>query len=171
MIKCSLLLLGGAALLTACGNQDPAEPEPIAAHTTKQLMATIVEPQARRFWNSSGSVSDETGVHDLAPTTDEGWLATQSAAATITEMGNLLMTPQYATGRNRDWMIFAQGLAKVGVQAEKAAAERNKDALLEVGGNMYNVCSACHEVYLPPEKAEAGVARPVPLTDAAKPPK
>ena len=121
----------------------------IRAHTLKALMANVVDPQAKLFWRSSGSVSDETGSRDLTPTTDEGWLATRSAAATVAEAGNLMLTPLYTHGRGVDWIPFAQALVKAGVAAEKAAADRDSDAVLETGGAIYEACSACHLVYPP----------------------
>jgi hypothetical protein len=121
----------------------------VKAHDIHQLMKVVVEPQANVFWNSAGTINDATGEHDLTPTTDEGWLATQSAAATIAEIGNLLLTPQFAEGRGEDWKQFSRSLVEIGMMAEKAAADRDADAVLETGATMYKVCSACHQVYEP----------------------
>jgi len=135
------------ALLASCNQAAPADTA-VKAHTIKQLMATVVQPQADIFWGAAGSVTDETGTHDLRPTTDERWLATVSAAATLTEMGNLLMTPQYSEGRGEDWNTFAKGLVDIGQKAEKAATDKvGEDEMFEIGGQVYNVCSACHEAY------------------------
>jgi hypothetical protein len=148
-----------AAALAGCNKPEPSTPQAamIAAHDIQQLMAIVVQPQADIFWKSAGSVTDETGLHDLTPTTDAGWLATRSAAATVTEMGNLLMTPTYAEGRGEDWIQFSQALVQIGRKAEKAAVDRNSEAIFEVGGTMYNVCSACHQAY-PPKTAAGGEA-------------
>lgn len=147
------------ALLAGCNRAEPAKPESalVRAHDIQQLMAVVVQPQADVFWRSAGTVSDASGSHDLTPTTDEGWLATRSAAATVTEMGNLLMTPLYAEGRGDDWIQFSKALVEIGRKAELAALDRNSDAIFEVGGTMYNVCSACHQAY-PPKAAAAGAA-------------
>jgi hypothetical protein len=141
-----------AIALSACGRAPGkivAVPEYVRAHDIHHLMEVVVAPQANVFWNSSGTVNDARGEHDLTPTTDEGWLATQSAAATVAEMGNLLMTPQFADGRGADWQQFSKSLVEVAMLAEKAAAERNAEAVLEVGATMDEACEACHEVYLP----------------------
>lgn len=137
------------ALLTGCKKAEEKAPTFVKAHDIKQLMATIVQPQADVFWKSAGSFTDESGTHELRPTTEEGWLRTRSAAATITEMGNLLMTEQYAKGRGEDWMQFSKSLVEIGQKAEKAAVDRSEDAIFETGGTMYNVCTACHQVYPP----------------------
>lgn len=153
MIERYIIPVAGGLLLAGCGGQSKTSegggPAYVRAHDIKELMATIVQPQADIFWKSAGSVTDEKGQHDLTPTTEEGWLATRSAAATVSEMGNLLMTPLYAEGRGDDWMRFSKDLVEIGRRAEKAAADHNSDAIFEVGGTMYNVCSACHQVYPP----------------------
>lgn len=148
-----LFALSAATLLASCNQPGSGEAEAsgetyIKAHDTKQLMLTIVQPQAEVFWGAAGSISDFEGIHDLRPTTDERWAATVSSAATITEMGNLLMTPLFAEGRGDDWNTFARGLVQIGQKAEKAAADRaNEDELFKLGGDLYNVCKACHEAY------------------------
>lgn len=166
-MKTSLASVAGAAVLASCSGTSPKQEEPqaqyVKAHDIKQLMATVVQPQADVFWRSAGSVSDASGEHSLLPTTDEGWLRTRSAAATVTEMGNLLMTPLYAEGRGEDWMKFSRALAEIGQRAEQAAVDRSEDAIFEVGGTMYNVCAACHQVY-PPAAGE------VPADNAASGP-
>jgi hypothetical protein len=143
--------------LSACG-RTPAKavavPDYVRAHDIHHLMEVVVEPQADVFWNSSGTITDARGEHDLTPTTDAGWLATQSAAATIAEIGNLLMTPQFAEGRGGDWQQFAKALVEIGMRAEKAALDRSADAVLEVGATMDTVCEACHLVYLPGAAAQ-----------------
>jgi hypothetical protein len=144
--------IAAAASLASCNRADDgdaAAPTYVKAHDIKQLMATIVQPQADVFWRSSGSVMDEQGEHDLTPTTEERWLAARSASATVAEMGNLLQTPLYAEGRGADWIQFSKALVEIGMRAEQAVAARNSDAMFEVGGTMYNVCSACHQAYPP----------------------
>jgi hypothetical protein len=154
-----------ALALSACDRMPAnavAVSDYVRAHDIHHLMEVVVEPQADVFWNSSGAITDASGLHDLTPTTDEGWLATQSAAATIAEVGNLLLTPQFAEGRGADWKQFARSLVEIGMLAEKAAVDRNPDAILEVGATMDKVCEACHSVYLPgaapTQEAEGGKA-------------
>jgi hypothetical protein len=165
MIKRSFIAAGAAALLAACGgSSEPKQEAPrfVRAHDIHQLMENVMQPQADVFWRSSGWIVDEKGEHDLTPTTEEGWLATRSAAATVTEMGNLLMTPLYAQGRGKDWMEFSEALVQIGMRAEKAAVDRNSDAIMETGGVMYRVCQSCHEVYLPEPTPEAAANQPAP---------
>ena len=146
----AILAVAAALTLVSCSDGGESNAETyIQAHTTQQLMANVMEPTAQVYWKSSGFVIDEQGEHDLTPTTEEGWLATRTSAATITEMGNLLMTPLYAEGRGDDWIEFSRALVEIGKQAEQTAIDRDSDAIMEVGGTMYNVCSACHQIYPP----------------------
>ncbi len=128
------------ACLAACS---AAPPPP----SVRDLMKDQIQPQADIFWNSAGSVSDESGMHDLTPTTDKGWENTRAAAARITGYGNLLMTADYAKDRGEGWIRFAKGMIAVGQRAEQAAADHDGDAVFEIGGALYDVCSACHQAY------------------------
>jgi len=155
-----------ASLLAGCGSgggSGDADTQFVTAHNTQQLMAYVLEPQAQVFWGSAGFIIDEEGEMDLTPTTEEGWLATRSAAATVTEMGNLMMTPMFAEGRGDDWITYSRALVEIGQKAEQAAADKDSDAVFETGGLMYNVCRACHQAYVgevdPP---------PLPGTEAAE---
>jgi hypothetical protein len=41
--------------------------------------------------------------------------------------------------------------------AEQAALDNSPDAVFEVGGTLYNVCTACHQSY-PPAELPAGMS-------------
>ena len=131
-----------AALLGGCGQQ-AATPE----KTVQQLMAQDVQPTAEIFWNSVQFISDETGDHDIRPETDADWQKTRDAATRLGEFGLLLQTPAYTEGRGEDWTQFAKSLVDVSKLAEQAADAKDPDKVFEVGGTIYNVCSACHQVY------------------------
>lgn len=150
-----------AMALVGCnpGGTKSAEPTYVPAHNIRELMMVVMEPQAQVFWNSTGIVMDATGEHDLTPTTDEAWLRSQSAAATVAEMGNLMQTPLYTEGRGADWREFSASLTQVGQLAEKAVIARDTEAMMEISMTMYNVCSACHRVYLPEAAADSTAPR------------
>ena len=140
----SILAAAMAALLFGC-NQGPAAPE----KTVQQLMAEDVQPTAEIFWDSVQFISDETGDHDIKPETDADWKKTRDAATRIGELGALLQTPAYTEGRGEDWVEFSRSLVDVSKLAEQAADAKDPDKVFEVGGTVYNVCSACHQVYPP----------------------
>jgi hypothetical protein len=157
MSKAGQFAVGAAALLLASCNQGPAAPD----KTVQQLMAQDVQPTAKVYWDAVQYISDENGNRDIVPQTDAEWQRVKDAATKIVEYAALLKTPGYAEGRGQDWVQFADSLAEVGKQAEQAAAEKSPDKVFEVGGTMYNVCSACHTVYpatTGPEASEAPAA-------------
>ena len=130
------------ALLAGCNGATEA-PE----KTVQQLMAEDVQPTAKIYWDAVQFISDETGDHDIKPETDADWARVKDAATKIVGFADLLKTPGYTEGRGDDWTQFANSLAEVGKQAEQAAVDKDPDKVFEVGGTMYNVCSACHMVY------------------------
>jgi hypothetical protein len=160
MVRRGLTLFALASLLAGCGRAEPGDDQPasgatpyVKAHSLQQLMATVMEPDAQVFWHSAGTVSDSEGTRDLTPTTPEGWTAAQSAAATVAETGNLLLTPIYSKDRGPDWIEFAQNLVRAGKQAETATIARDGEAMFETGARLSEACSACHQAYLPQDQA------------------
>jgi mono/diheme cytochrome c family protein len=133
-------------LLWGCG-QGAEQPD----QTVQQLMAEKVQPTSEVYWNSVQYISDEQGEHEILPQTDADWERVRAAAVQLGEYGRLLQTEAYTQGRNEDWTRFSKALVDVSVRAEQAAASKDPDAVFEVGGTVYSVCSACHQAY-PPEE-------------------
>ena len=145
-----------AALLGACHSTGEAP-----AQTVQQLMANAVQPTAELYWQSVQYISDAEGMHEIFPKTDADWKRTRDAATRIGELAELLKSPAYAAGRDEDWVTFANSLIDVSRLAEQAADARDVEKTFEVGGTMYSVCSACHQVYPSTTEAEGGdVDRP-----------
>jgi hypothetical protein len=142
--------IAAAGLLAGCNQGTPA-PE----QTAQQLMANEVQPTAEIYWNAVQFISDEQGDHDIFPKTDAEWQRTRDAATRLGELGALLKTPGYAEGRGDDWVQISDSLIEVSKLAEQAADARDTDKVFEVGGTIYNVCTACHQVYPPTTGPEA----------------
>lgn len=143
-----LLALAMLSSLSGCGGESANAPE---THyrlvlDSKELMNWVLDPSADVIWGSAGSVLTAEGEQDLAPVDDEGWNRVRNAAAMVVETGNLLMLP----GRSRgdDWDEFAQGLMTMGERAIAAAEAHDDEQLFEAGGQLYNVCVACHQQYM-----------------------
>jgi hypothetical protein len=152
MTRKILIALSATALLAACNQNDHgATAQPDAAATeTKKLMVEIVDPQAKVLWGVAGHISDESGDHALRPTTEEGWKAAEDAATVLAEAGRKMLTSPYVDGRGEDWKAFARGLTELAERNRKGVVDRlSDDELLDLGNHLYNVCSACHEAYLP----------------------
>ena len=129
--------------LLSCAEQDKTEKADVKAQ-----MAQHVQPTAQVYWEAVQYISDEQGAREIVPTTDEEWNRTVEAARTLRTLAETLKQPEYAADRGTDWQDFAQGMVEASSMAEAAARSRQPDKVLEAGGVLYNVCSACHEVYL-----------------------
>ncbi|MGE0158150.1 MAG: hypothetical protein AB7T31_01990 [Gemmatimonadales bacterium] len=148
--RCASLALALAlGPLFACA---PAEDEPATASNYRpvgdvaDLMAGVVEPAAEVYWDAVGVIVDAEGEHQLAPQTDEDWLAVRAAAYTVAEAGNLLMMPERALDQSA-WIAMSQSLVEVGQRALEAADARSLDGVFDMGAEMYYVCTNCHSTY------------------------
>lgn len=146
----AVVTVAASLCLASCNQAPPAMP-------IKQFMAERVQPTAEVYWDAVRFISDETGEHDIRPQNDAEWERVRKAAEDLGKFGEELKSSAYTEGRGPDWVQFAQGLVDVSKLAEQAAAEKNPDKVFEVGGTVYSVCSACHQVYPPAAGADAPV--------------
>jgi hypothetical protein len=129
----------------ACGpDEGGAAFEPVV--DVKQLMLTVVEPAAEVYWDAVGWVIDAEGTHETVPRTADEWSAVLNAAVLVAESGNLMMMQGRAPG-DADWTTFSRALIAVGREAMAAAEDRDPLAVFEVGGRIYETCTACHAAY------------------------
>jgi hypothetical protein len=151
----NLIALAPLAMLASC-TQAPAA---LSHGTPQQFMANDVQPTAQIYWDSVGAVSElvdgEPVFREFQPETDEDWAKVRQAAVDLRGFGEVLASPEYSEGRGEAWLDFAQGLQDVSRLAEQTAVDKDVEAMFEVGGNLYNVCSACHQAY-PAEAPEPG---------------
>lgn len=155
----AMVMWAGLASLAAC--QKPTPPAPAAHRATPpfnttlslhDLMEHVIDPATDIVWGASGIMVDMKGEHDLSPKTPQGWAVVRDAAALVAESGNLLLLP----GRVRDgktWTGQAGRISTLGLAAMKAADEKDKDALLRIGGHLHDACEECHRVYVLGEPA------------------
>ena len=146
----SLLLI---ITLSACSTPEPESATEANANynvdlNIAQLMSLVLEPASDMLWDSGGWVLDAYGYEELYPTTDDGWAFVRAQAAIVVETGNMLALP----GRAEDddaWMIYSEGLSEAGIMAMEAAEAQDKEAFFQAGGQLYSVCTACHQSYSP----------------------
>ena len=151
------------SLLVACSTVEKPTPAPTTDPASvyrpitniRQTMEWILDPAVDVIWDSAGFIITEEGERDLSPTTDEGWNHVRNSAATVTEVGNLLLMP----GRNAgpEWTTYARNLIGAGVTAIAAAEAQDAKALFDAGGDVYQACRSCHAQFL------------IPLEDARSP--
>lgn len=133
------------ALLAGCA--DTPEPPPFAAVAdSRQLMLSVIEPAAEVYWDAVGTIMDLEGTYEIEPRTAEEWEAVVNAAYVIAESGNLLLMEERAQGRPH-WTAMSRAMIDMGRLAIEAAERRDPQAVFEVGGDVYLVCTGCHAVY------------------------
>jgi hypothetical protein len=146
-MRAPLVVVLFGATLAACSSAPPPPPyRPVA--DIKTLMASIMEPSADTYWDAVGIIVDEQGEHQIEPKTPEDWDAVRNAAYVVAESGNLLMMPSRAKDGG-EWMAASQRMIEAAQKAIRAAEARDRDAVFNVGAEMYDACTNCHSKYSP----------------------
>jgi hypothetical protein len=134
-------------------NSGPSTQSPKAY--VKDIMNSLMMPSAAGVWNAVATVTDQTGVHEYRPKTDDDWNAVIASAVQLVETPNLLMM----AGRKRcvggeipaafvtDWRRKARELQEAANIALIAAKKHDADALGEAGERIDVDCDECHEKY------------------------
>ena len=133
-------------VLIGCSAEPPPLPPYKVVGDIQSTMEHILEPAADVIWDSAGWILTMESEQQLAPTTEEGWLKVRHSAQVVAETGNLLMMPG-RTLPGSDWMEISGGLITMGEKAMAAAEAKDPDALFTAGGQLYNVCVSCHQIY------------------------
>lgn len=133
--------------LLILGCSDTPEPPPFTVVAdSKQLMLSVIEPAAEVYWDAVGVIMDMEGTVLVRPETPEDWEAVENAAFVLAESGNLMLLEERAQGQGH-WVAMSRAMIDVGKRAVEAAQARDPDAVFEVGGDVYQVCTGCHAVY------------------------
>lgn len=88
-----------------------------------------------------------------APKDDQEWLAVQTDAAVLAEVGNLILTPGRLKENGRpvprtaDFKRHVRALVEAAKGAHKAALEKDADAVFAACEPLYQACYSCHEAY------------------------
>ena len=143
-----LFALITAALVTGCGQSEPASSQPPfkPVASLEQVMHDVIFPSAEVVWESVGTIISYEGTEEIYPRSDEEWLAVQSSATILTEAGNLLMME----GRAQDsgsWMERALELIAASEVALQAVEAQDTKAVFDAGERIYNACNDCHIQY------------------------
>jgi len=176
------VFLGTVLSISACQSAPPpappapAQPPYAATSTIKDIMLSIVDPNADVVWLSVTTVQSSKGTVETAPKTDEEWAAVRRGAVALTEGANLLMMPGRhvaAPGEksetpgvelepsemeeliNKDrgsWEMRALKLHEAGLEAIKAVDAKDPQKVFEVGEQIEMACENCHRQYWYPNE-------------------
>ena len=140
------LVLAGATLLCGCRGQQPPPFKPVA--DVKQMMNDIIDPSADAVWEASGTITTAEGSYERGPKTEEEWIAVRNKALVLTESGNLLMmVPRAKDGG--EWMTLSRAMIDKGEASLRAIDAKNAKQIFDIGGELYETCLNCHQLYLP----------------------
>jgi hypothetical protein len=153
-----------------------AQPQYQATSTIKDIMLSIVDPNADVVWLSVTTVQSSKGTIDTAPKNDEEWKKVRQGAIALTEASNLLMMPGRhvaAPGEksetpgvelepsemeeliNKDrasWVMRATKLHEAGLAAVQAVDAKDPQKVFEVGEQIEQACENCHRQYWYPNE-------------------
>ncbi len=154
----------------------PAQPQYQPTSTIKDIMLSIVDPNADVVWLSVTTVQSSKGTVDTAPKNDEEWKKVRQGAIALTEASNLLMMPGRhvaAPGEksetpgvelepsemeeliNKDraaWVMRATKLHEAGLAAVQAIDAKDPQKVFEVGEQIEQACENCHRQYWYPNE-------------------
>ncbi|MDR2214782.1 MAG: hypothetical protein LBE59_02950 [Nevskiaceae bacterium] len=117
--------------------------------TSKQVMLGLTIPAADVIW----------GVGSQEPADDAEWDRVVGTAVMLAESGLMLLQPPRNVAQD-DWTQSARDLIKHARAAADAARAHDADAVLAAGDEIYAVCDACHNTYMPAKVAEQAGAEP-----------
>jgi len=184
-VLASAVLFAGVLFTVSACQSTPPPPAPQPAPETpvyqptatiKDIMMSIVDPNADVVWLSVTTVQSAKGTVDTAPKNDEEWKNVRKGAVALSEAGNLLMMPGRhvaAPGEksetpgvelepsemegliNKDraaWVMRATKLHEAGLEAIKAIDAKDSQKVFEVGEQIEQACENCHRQYWYPNE-------------------
>jgi hypothetical protein len=142
-------------------------------------MQADVDTSADGVWNAVETISTTAGTEERQPRTPQEWVAARNAAVTLVEATNLLVIdgrrvgakefPAEADGaldsvhiqklvdaRRPMFNGFAAALREAGLGAIAAIDAKDPAALVKAGGEIDEVCEACHLTFWYPNQVIRG---------------
>jgi hypothetical protein len=188
---CGLVTTGVALLVAAaCSQPTPAPPSPAAAKpntaaefrttaTIKDLMDSIVDPNADFLWDSVSTIVTRKGIDERRPRTPDEWKEVRRHAIAMIEATNLIImdgrkvarpgekseNPGIELGPEEIQMLIdedrptpiqrAHALHDAGMKALAAIDKKDVEGLSDAGEAIDEACEQCHLKYwYPPNTPE-----------------
>jgi hypothetical protein len=169
-------------LVVAAGGCNTREEQPQfrPTATVKDIMLSVIDPEADVLWNSVATIVSASGTEEREPRTDEEWATLRRSAIQLVEATNLLRVPGRLVARPGEksenprielqpetiqkmiaedpagWSALVDRLHDAAAPALKAIDARDVKGLFDAGDQMEHACEACHQRYwYPPGAASA----------------
>jgi hypothetical protein len=139
-------IIAGERTARAATPATAAAPETTPVATVKQIMIGITNPAAYVIYEAVGTKTTATGIEEIEPKTDEDWQKVGSAGAAVIESGNLMLMGGRAIDKG-DWVKMTNDMIEQGKKAMAAAQAKDKDKIVEAGGELNTTCDNCHAKY------------------------
>ena len=165
----------------ACSSSKPApaaeaEPAVRVTATVKEIMDSVIDPNADVLWDSVSTTISREGTVENKPRTDEDWARIRRSAVTLVEATNLLVIDgrkiapdghksefpgielepaemqKLVDADRASWVRYAHGLHDKAMLALKAIDAKSVQGLMDAGEGLDEACENCHKHYWYPEK-------------------
>jgi len=172
---------GVVIVMAGCSSSKPApaadaEPAFRTTGSIKEIMDSVIDPNADVLWESVSTTINREGTIDKMPRTAEDWLMVRRAAVTIVEATNLLVMDgriiappghkseypgielepeemqKLVDADRASWVRYAHGLHDKAMLALKAIDAKSVPGLMDAGEGLDEACENCHKHYWYPEK-------------------
>ena len=154
------------------------EPQYRTDATVKDIMDSIVDPNADYLWDAVSTDSTLKGIVEKAPKTDEDWKEVRRHAVSLMEAMNMLQIPGRPVAKpgekaadprveeppeviktmidsdRRTWAANANGLYDATALILKAVDAKNVDGILDAGDRIDKACETCHLKYWYPKQTQ-----------------
>jgi cytochrome c556 len=175
LLTAALLLAG-----SGCTRPQPAEPELAKTATIKDIMDSMVDPSGEFLFESVAEISDEQGVRQKAPHTEEEWTDVRRRAVTLIEAPNLLVMPGRKVAQPNEkperqeielppdriqqlidadrvgFVNHAKDLQNAATTALKAIDARDTKGLFDALSGLDKACENCHlQYWYPPNNKKS----------------
>jgi hypothetical protein len=195
MRGCLIVVLSVSALIAGgCRSRQPSDASPryTTDTTVKDIMDSIIDPQADVLWNSVATIVSATGTEERAPQTDEEWAAVRRGAVQLVEATNMLLIPGRLVARPGEksenprielepeaihkliaddpakWAQLVGGLHDAALPALMAINAKDVKGLFDAGDKLEHACESCHQNYwYPPSHAPAWKVNESTLRDSS----
>jgi hypothetical protein len=166
-----------AIVIFTSGCAGPA-PEYRNAATVKDIMDSIVDPNADFIWDSVSTSVTAKGIEEKAPKTDDDWKELRRHTIALMEATDLLQIPGRPVAKpgekaenpqvelspeviktlidsdRRAWIDFNHGLHDATAKILLAVDKKDVAGVLDAGDGIDKACENCHKQYWYPERAK-----------------